>query len=73
MLQYYLQRIRRVKNTHRPELVQSIQSCGIHFQMWEGRKRDGFGDSFKNIEWTILNGSNMKNMLKDLPDVLEGK
>ena len=35
--------------------------------MWEGRKRDGFGDSFKNIEWTILNGSNMTNMLKDLP------
>jgi hypothetical protein len=33
--------------------------------MWEGRKRDGFGDSFKNIEWTILNGSNMKNILKD--------
>ena len=57
----------------RSELVQSIQSCGIHFQIWEGRKKDGFGNSFKNIEWTILNGSKMKYMLKDLPDVLEGK
>ena len=72
-MDYSIQRIRRVKNTHRSELVQSIQSCGINFQMWEMRKRDGFGDSFKNIEWTILNGSNMNNMLKDLPDVLEGK
>jgi hypothetical protein len=36
-------------------------------------QKDGFGDSFKNIEWTILNGSNMNNMLKDLSDVLEGK
>jgi hypothetical protein len=50
LFQYYIQRIRRVKNTHRSELVQSIQSCGIHFQIWEGRKKDGFGDSFKNIE-----------------------
>jgi hypothetical protein len=76
LLQYYIwiiQCIVRFKNTHRSELVQSIQSCGIHFQIWEGRKKDGFGDSFKNIKWTILNGSNMKNMLKDLLDVLEGK
>jgi len=72
-LDYSIQRIRRVKNTHRSELVQSIQSCGNHFQIWEGRKKDGFEDLKKNIEWTILNGSNMKNMLKDLPDVLEGE
>ena len=38
-----------------------------------GRKKDSFGDFYKNIEWTILNGFNMKKMLKDLPDVLEGK
>jgi hypothetical protein len=76
LLQYYIwiiECIVRFKNTHRSELVQSIQSCGIHFQIWEGRKTDGFGDSFKNIEWTILNGSNMTHMLKDLLDVLEGK
>ena len=72
-MDYSIQRIRRVTNTHRSELVQSIQSCGNHFQIWEGRKKDGFEDSFKNVEWTILNGSNMKNMLKDLPDVLEGE
>jgi len=35
-----------VKNWHRWELVHSIQSCGIHFQIWEGRKKDGFGYSF---------------------------
>jgi hypothetical protein len=23
------------------------------FPNWERRKKDGFGDSFKNIEWTI--------------------
>jgi hypothetical protein len=39
----------------------------------KGAKKMVFGDSFKNIEWTILNGSNMKKMLKDLLDVLEGK
>jgi hypothetical protein len=33
-------------------------------------QKDGFGDSFKNIEWTILNGSNMNNMLKDLSDIV---
>jgi hypothetical protein len=43
------------------------------FPNWERRKKDGFGDCFKKIEWTILNGFNMKNMLKDLLDVLEGK
>jgi hypothetical protein len=57
---------------HRSELVQIIQSCGINFQIWKWRKKDGFGDSFENIEWTILNGSNMINMIIDLPDVLEG-
>ena len=41
-----------VKNRHRSELVHSIQSCGIHFRIWKGRKNDGFGDSFKNIAWT---------------------
>lgn len=40
------------KNRHRSELVHSIQSCGIHFQIWKGRKNDGFGDSFKYIAWT---------------------
>jgi len=60
-----------VKNKNRNELVKYIQNCGVHFQVWEGRQKDGFGDSFKNLEWTSLTGSDMKKMLKKLPDLLQ--
>jgi hypothetical protein len=60
-----------VKNKNRNELVKYIQNCGVHFQVWEGRQKDGFWDSFKNLEWTSLTGSDMKKMFKKLPDLLQ--
>ena len=54
LLQYYIwiiECIVRFKNTHRSELVQSIQSCGIHFQIGKGAKKMAL-----EILLKILNG-----------------
>ena len=64
-------KISGIKNKNREELVELIQKCGVHFQIWEGRQKDGFGDSFKNLEWTSLTGSDMKKLLQKLPDFLD--
>ena len=61
--EHFDKRSNSVKNRHRSELVHSIQSCGIHFQIWKWRKNDGFGDSFKKILHG-LTGSNMKKNAK---------
>ena len=66
-----MEKMLTVKNKNRNELVKYIQNCGVHFQVWEGRQKDGFGDSFKYLEWTSLTGSDMKKMFKKLPDLLQ--
>ncbi|KAK3082818.1 hypothetical protein FSP39_006271 [Pinctada imbricata] len=51
-------------------LISCIESCGVTFQIWENKVKDGRGDSIKNLEWTSLNGTDCKKLLRSLPDKL---
>ena len=51
-------KISGIKNKNREELVELIQKCGVHFQIWEGRQKDGLG-----IPSKIWNGQALQDQI----------
>ncbi|XP_048584929.1 uncharacterized protein LOC116603099 [Nematostella vectensis] len=56
--------------SHLSQLVQTIRSCGVSFQVWEKLNADGRGSG--TYDFTSLMGSDRKKLLKKLPEKLIG-
>ncbi|EDO29153.1 predicted protein [Nematostella vectensis] len=56
--------------SHLSQLVQTIRSCGVSFQVWEKLNADGRGSG--TYDFTSLMGSDRKKLLKELPEKLIG-
>lgn len=54
---------------HLDKLINTINSCGVSFSVWEKRNADGKGSG--NWDWTSLMGDDRKKLMKDLPSKLE--
>lgn len=65
----FLKKKGEAKGVHLHKLVQTINSCGVTFTIWE--KKDGDGHGSGKMDWTSLMGAEKKKLLKLLPLKLE--
>lgn len=59
-----------LKGVHLKKLVETINSCGVTFKIWEKRNADGQGSG--TYDWTSLMGNEKKKLLCNLPEKLNG-
>lgn len=57
-------------NDHLKHLIETINSCGISFAVWEKRNANGNGSGL--YDFTSLMGDDKKKLLKNLPPKLQG-
>lgn len=57
-------------NKHVEDLVETVRSCAVSFQVWEKASGDGSGSGVH--DFTSLAGSAKKLLLQRLPDKLKG-
>ena len=60
---------RALEGETQTELVTAIQECGVSFHVWEKEGEDGRG--MDEYDWTSLDGSDKKNLLRHLPNKLQ--
>ena len=56
-------------NHHLMDLVNSVNECGVSFNVWEKKNADGKGSGI--YDFTSLMGSDKKLLLKHLPEKLK--
>jgi len=56
-----------VTQSHLSMLVDAVRSCGVSFKVWQARDENGYASKSGKYDWTALNGSELKKVLKDLP------
>ena len=56
------------RGKHLRKLAETINSCGVTFNVWEKKNADGKGSG--TMDWTSLMGGEKRKLLKLLPDKL---
>ena len=56
------------RGKHLRKLAETINSCGVKFNVWEKKNADGKGSG--TVDWTSLKGDEKRKLLKLLPDKL---
>ena len=56
------------RGKHLRKLAETINSCGVTFNVWEKKNADGKGSG--TVDWTSLMGDEKRKLLKLLPDKL---
>lgn len=56
------------RGAHLQNLIQTVRSCGVSFNIWEKNNADGKGSG--SYEFTSLLGNDRKKLLKELPGKL---
>ena len=56
-----------VTQTHLSMLLEAVRSCGVSFKVWQAKDENGYASRSGKYEWTALNGSELKKVLKHLP------
>ena len=57
------------ESKHLTDLIDTIQACGVSFNVWEKKNADGKSSGV--YDFTSLTGSDKKRLLKNLPEKLK--